>query len=79
MDRNRYPRRGACGCGHNMSRNMPMTTDDACLCSNQPISLAMSYVKKQPFGELYSPCEGWRRGTIFPDLDKPFCAGGNRR
>ncbi len=79
MERNRYPRRGAYGCGHNMSNNMPMSPDDACLCSNQPISLATSYVKKQPFGELYSPCEGWRRGTIFPDLDKPFCAGGNRR
>ena len=26
----------------------------------QPISLGISYTKKQTFGKLYSPCDGWR-------------------
>ncbi len=50
-----------------------------CLCDNQPISLAMSYVKVQPFGTVYEPCDGWKNGTIFPDLYMPYCMGGKRR
>ena len=35
-------------------------------------SLAMVYSPCQTFEELYEPCEGLRRGTIFVQLDKPF-------
>ncbi len=34
--------------------------------------LAMAYVPKQSWGELYSADTGLSRGTIFPELDKPF-------
>lgn len=38
--------------------------------------LAMSYVVKQEFGDLYEPDNGFRQGTVFAALDKPFLAGG---
>ena len=58
---------------------MPVTPTDNCLCDGQPISLAMAYVKVQPFGGLYEPCEGLKNGTLFADLNMPYCAGGRRR
>ena len=36
-------------------------------------ALAMAYVRMQPFGELYDPCTALIAGTLFADLDKPFC------
>jgi len=38
--------------------------------------LAMAYVPFQRWCETYEPAEGWCRGTIFPELDKPFLGGG---
>ena len=35
-------------------------------------ALAIAYVKWQDFGNVYEAEEGFVRGTIFPDLDKPF-------
>ncbi len=35
--------------------------------------LAMAYVPMQKFGNLYSANSGLQAGTIFVDLDKPFC------
>lgn len=32
----------------------------------------MAYVPWQHFGNVYEPHKGFTRGTIFPDLDKPF-------
>lgn len=34
--------------------------------------IAMGYVPWQNFGCTYEPMEGFRAGTIFPELDKPF-------
>jgi hypothetical protein len=34
--------------------------------------VAMAYIPFQQFGELYPPEKGYQRGTIFPDLDKPW-------
>jgi|GEM_PF-801847 len=31
-----------------------------------------SYVPVQAFNDIYPPAEGLARGTIFPELDKPF-------
>ena len=36
-------------------------------------ALAMAYVPNQQFGEVYEPCAALIAGTLFPDLDKPFC------
>lgn len=38
-------------------------------------ALAMAYVKWQQWGSVYTPHEGLSIGTIFPCLNKPFCAG----
>lgn len=38
--------------------------------------LAMGYVPTQSWGRTYEACRGLQAGTIFPDLDKPFCGKG---
>lgn len=40
--------------------------------------LAMAYVLIQQFENLYEIEEGFDRGTVFPELDKPFMGGGCR-
>lgn len=35
-------------------------------------ALAIAYVRWQEMGNVYEPEEAYSRGTIFPDLDKPF-------
>lgn len=42
-------------------------------CASLP--LAFPYVPAQTFENLYEPAQGWRRGTIFADLDKPYEGG----
>lgn len=88
MDRNvRYSRRGGFPASAGMnayphshsSGKQNSNPNENCLCDGQPISLAMAYVKPQPFGEVYSACDGWKKGTIFPALDMPYCMGGRRR
>lgn len=40
--------------------------------TDQPISLAMAYVSRQEWEDLYETSLGFERGTIFAQLDKPF-------
>ena len=35
--------------------------------------IAMAYVPWQRFGQTYDPAKALCAGTIFPELDKPFC------
>ncbi len=42
------------------------------------LPLAMAYVPSQVFANLYVAQDGWRRGTIFADLDKPYEGGCGR-
>lgn len=39
---------------------------------NQPV-LAMAFVNVQRIGRVYSAEQALRRGTLYPELDKPFC------
>jgi len=39
------------------------------------LSLAMAYVPMQCWGQTYEPSTALQRGTIFPELDLPFCCG----
>lgn len=41
-------------------------------------ALAIAYVPSQKFGTLYAAGEALRHGTLFADLDLPYCAGGGR-
>lgn len=45
---------------------------DCAVFTTQPISLAMAYVPLQKWERTYEPSVGFARGTIFPELDKPF-------
>ncbi len=35
--------------------------------------VAMAYVRWQKLEEMYEPEKALCRGTLFPELDKPFC------
>ena len=37
------------------------------------LPLTMTYTPMQRFGEIYNEDEALMRGTLFPDIDKPFC------
>jgi hypothetical protein len=39
----------------------------------QELPLAMAYVPIQSWGDTYAPCKALTRGTLFPQLDMPFC------
>ena len=38
--------------------------------------IAMAYVPKQKYGELFDLSKALEVGTIFPELCKPFCGKG---
>ena len=40
--------------------------------------IAMAYVPFQYFEEEYEPYVAFQKGTLFPELDKPFMPGGMR-
>ena len=66
-------RSGSCGCSCGNSRS---NTNDGCRNSClRGSSLAMVYSPYQEFDNLYGTSEGLCRGTLFRDLDKPFCGG----
>lgn len=53
------------------------------LCQNEKISacidhlpLAMAYVPMQSWCDVYELQVGFRKGTMFPELDKPFYGAG---
>lgn len=75
MDRyNRYaPRVRPC------PRPMPREDAEYCVCTSQPVSLAMAYVPVQEYKNVYRCCEALDKGTLFADLNKPYCMGGCRR
>ena len=37
--------------------------------------VAMAYVPYQQPGKMYCPEQGICKGTLFPELNKPFCCG----
>lgn len=42
------------------------------------LPLAMAYVPMQQWNEIYEGEKALERGTIFPELDLPFCGKGAR-
>lgn len=56
---------------------------DAHLDDKFPSALAMAYVRWQELENMYQPEMALCRGTLYPELDKPFCGktvtmGGKR-
>ena len=61
-----------CGC---QSGQKPPTGTTPPSCDKMPVScfgVGYTFVPVQKFNEMYMPAEGLSRGTIFPELDKPF-------
>lgn len=56
-----------CSC----SRSAPCSGSDNRRLDQYPIGMA--YVPWQAFQDLYDPHMGLRRGTLFKELDDPFC------
>jgi hypothetical protein len=57
---------------------MPMQPTNSAADDEQCIDmvLAMAYIKRQRWGELYEPEAGLARGTVFSELDLPFMGKG---
>ena len=43
-----------------------------------PMALAIAYVPSQKFQNLYSPSDALGAGTLFAELNMPYCTGGRR-
>lgn len=64
----------------NALRGIKMTeSDNDCVNMSalpDPTVLAMAYIPMQFYRDTYEIEEGFNKGTVFPELDKPFLAGG---
>ena len=77
----RYKRYTPCAMRQNVRRcdGVMPRNGEYCVCTNQPVSLAMAYIPTQEFRDVYTPCQALENGTIFSELVMPFCSGGCRR
>ena len=77
----RYNRFTPCPMRQGMRRNEGMLprNGEYCVCTDQPVSLAMAYIPIQEFKEPLSALKGLENGTVFAELIKPYCSGGCRR
>ncbi len=60
--------------------NVPVAAIDAeeaagPMMGQQTQVVAMAYVPVQQFGTVFEPTEGFQRGTMFPELYKPWLGG----
>ena len=73
----------SCGCNNNYSSRTNDFSDDlSCPFENDTLNafpVAMAYVPWQYWNEIYDYDKALCRGTLFPELDKPFLKGGCRK
>ena len=81
----------SCGCSYNYRHSMQNDTmqpsrvsaaiQKGCNadCEMKGCTLAMAYVPMQEWSRPLPPCKGLSIGTIFADLNKPFCGRGGAR
>lgn len=65
-------------CAENAERMERKCSQDNC----NNWTIAMAYVPWQNMNQLYEPAQALRKGTLFPELEKPFYGSmrrGNRR
>lgn len=58
---------------------MEQVLENCAVSQNDNGVLTMAFVNMQPFDAVYSLSDGLKAGTIFPDLDKPFLEGREKR
>jgi len=49
---------------------------DNCKCNCEKGDSVMVFVDRQEIGEVYMPSEAFSAGTLYPEMRKPFLAGG---
>lgn len=54
--------------------NMSENADNSC---RQALTLV--FIENQVIEQVYEPDTAFKRGTAFPELDKPLCVGGMNR
>ena len=73
------------GCSRTQAETCPARSEAACpACGStrntydelSDMPLAMAYVPWQEWKNIYEAEKGFKRGTIFEELDKPFCGTG---
>lgn len=69
------PRRTSCGCPRSHNTLVSEIYEHLSM-SGAP--LAMGYIPYQKWNETYPLCKALKIGTIFPDLNKPFCGKGGK-
>ena len=73
---------GTAGYGSGARSARPAFTQNSCPITSgdgvDGMPLAMAYVPNQSFVNLYSPSDALANGTLFGDLNLPYCAGGKR-
>ena len=62
--------------GSCMAKEMDRKVVATCIDS---LPLTMAYMPMQQLDTVYEPEDGLERGTIFPELDKPWNPGGSCR
>lgn len=66
--------RSNCRMNNSVMYSAPVVSGDSCPYQGvDRLPLAMAYVPWQKWQNLYEPCKGIQVGTIFGDLDYPFC------
>lgn len=82
---NRFLSNDGCGCSGAMNNDNGYAMKNSngntntMNCSTEKIDqypIAMAYVPWQKYGETFDLETGFRIGTIFPELDKPFMRAG---
>lgn len=66
------PEKPSCGCRCGQVRPPDSSPSEDITCGTCMGSVGYAFVPPQTFNDIYSPAEGLCRGTIFPELDKPF-------
>lgn len=73
------PEPECCTAGENTERR-GKARNKSCGCRREDplygMPLTMAYVPWQTWGEIYDVCKGFRSGTVFEELDKPFVGRG---
>ena len=71
-------RQGTGGCPSSQDHCEPTRKDVETCGRFSPHPIGMAYVPYQQWDTTFSAEEGFPKGTIFPQLYKPFCPGGER-
>ena len=53
-----------------------MAFDSGLKCNCEMGDSVMVFIDVQEIGDTYNTAEAYKNGTLYPELNKPFCMGG---